>query len=450
MKKNVVLLVDSKTRDLDVATLIAFHLRKRGIECHLEPLEADRAVVGAYKPDMIIFNHLAASHLVHYSKRLQEMGVLVAVLPNEGIYYDDDQARFYAGRHHNSAHIDYFFCWNERHKAMIQEQGHFKNTSVEVVGVPRFDYYFEPWSKVVYQPKPRTSGRPKILLCTNFGTAPYFELPREFADKLFAPWAGRIPIYTNYWKAIEAQWNSRKGFYGHFKALVDADKYEILLRPHPMEDPAYYQKWLDALPPHQRAHVSLDGATNITPLILDCDLQISCETCTTALESWIARKPTIELLFDKDPLWYHPTQAKANVPCENATDLVRLVDEQLTQPLDPKIREAREQHLAKWCSSPEGTSSEKIAKVIAKALEKNEAHDWSKLTTTDHRKAIKLKGLRSLGVAYHFDPFLPIKRSLFSKKYAVKDFSYRKAIKPHDVAAARARLEHKVGRAVTS
>ena len=88
--------------------------------------------------------------------------------------------------------------------------------------------------------------------------------------------------------------------------------------------------------------------------------------------------------------------------------------------------------------------------MIAKALEKNETHDWSKLTTTDHRKAIKLKGLRSLGVAYHFDPFLPIKRSLFSKKYAVKDFSYRKAIKPHDVAAARARLEHKVGRAVTS
>jgi len=117
---NVVILVDSKTRDLDVATLIAFHLRKLGVECHLEPLEADRAVAAAYRPAMIVFNHLTASHLVAYSKRLAEMGVLTAVLPNEGIQYDDDASRFYAGRHHNGAHIDYFFCWNERHRETIR------------------------------------------------------------------------------------------------------------------------------------------------------------------------------------------------------------------------------------------------------------------------------------------------------------------------------------------
>jgi surface carbohydrate biosynthesis protein len=429
---------------LDVATLIAFHLRKRGIECHLEPLEADRAVVAAYKPDMIIFNHLAASHLVAYSKRLAEMGVVVAVLPNEGIYYDDDQARFYAGRHHNNAHIDYFFCWNERHRAMIQEQGHFRDTAVEVVGVPRFDYYFKPWSNVVYQPAPRTSERPKILLCTNFGTAPYFELPRQFADKLFAPWAGRIPIYTEYWKSIEAQWRSRKRFYDHFKAIVDADKYEILLRPHPMENPAFYQNWIDALPPEQQQHVSLDGTANITPLILDCDLQISCETCTTALESWIANKPTIELTFDKDPLWFHPTQAKANVPCDNSALLSGLIDQQLTQPLDPAIRDARIQHLATWCSAPDGTSSEQIADVVENALKTSKRHNWSKLTMDDHRKAIKLKGLRGLGLAYHFDPFLALKKTLFAEKYAVKDFTYRKSIKPRDVAFAKARLERSV------
>jgi surface carbohydrate biosynthesis protein len=440
--KNVVLLVDSKTRDLDVATLIAFHLRSRGIECHLEPLEADRAVVAAYKPDMIIFNHLAASHLVAYSKRLAEMGVLVAVLPNEGIYYDDDQARFYAGLHHNSAHIDYFFCWNERHKEMILEQGHFRNTSVEVVGVPRFDYYFKPWSNVVYKEKPRNPQRPNILFCTNFGTAPYYELPREFADKLFAPWAGRIPIYTEYWKSIEAQWRSRQGAYDHFKALVNKDKYEILLRPHPMEDAAYYREnWLAPLTLAQQAHVTLDNTTNITPLILGCDLQISCETCTTALESWIARKPTIELLFDKDRLWFHAEQAIANVPCDDPSLLVHLVDEQLNHPLDPLVYEARERHLAKWCSSPNGSSSEQIARVIAQALEIKKNHDWSKLTRTDWRKGLKLKGLRRLGVAYHFDPFLSIKRALFAKRYAVKYFSYSKSIKPRDAVIARRRLE---------
>jgi len=434
--------VDSKTRDLDVATLIAFHLRKLGVECHLEPLEADRAVAAAYRPAMIVFNHLTASHLVAYSKRLAEMGVLTAVLPNEGIQYDDDASRFYAGRHHNGAHIDYFFCWNERHRETIRQQGFYKETHVEVIGVPRFDFYFKPWSESVYTPTQDSSARPKILVCTNFGTAYFYELPREHADKLFAPWAGRIPIYSNYWRSIEAQWQSRTRFFGHLKALIDSDKYEILLRPHPMEDAAYYRRWLDKLPPTQLAHIRIDSTSNITPLILDCDLQISCETCTTALESWIADKPTVELVFDRDPLWYFEEQAKANVPCEDPSKLVSLVDNQLSHSLFPELREARRKHLEKWCSSPDGSSCLRVAEIIAEALRNKQGANWSKLTANDYRRAMKLKSLRGLGVAYHFDLLLPLKRVLFSQRYAVKDFSYRKSIKPRDVSEARSRLEN--------
>src|SRR5258706_9352795 len=89
-RPRAVLLVDSKTRDLPVAALIAHHLNALGVDCFLEPLEAYRAVLGAYRPQLILFNHLTASHLVDYSKRLAQMGVLTAVLPNEGILYDSE------------------------------------------------------------------------------------------------------------------------------------------------------------------------------------------------------------------------------------------------------------------------------------------------------------------------------------------------------------------------
>ena len=59
--------------------------------------------------------------------------------------------------------------------------------------------------------------------------------------------------------------------------------------------------------------------TNITALILACDLEISCETCTTALESWIARKPTIELVLQKHPVFYHPDIARLNATCHDPT-----------------------------------------------------------------------------------------------------------------------------------
>jgi len=40
------------------------------------------------------------------------------------------------------------------------------------------------------------------------------------------------------------------------------------------------------LPTEQRARDALDASSALTPIILGCGLEISCETCSTALESW--------------------------------------------------------------------------------------------------------------------------------------------------------------------
>src|SRR5688572_25685359 len=143
------MLVDNKRRDLMVAALLAHHLEKRDVACHLEPLEAYQGVLGAHRPDLIISNHLLAPHLVRYSQRLAELGVLVAVLPNEGILYEENVLEFNAGKHYNGAHIDLFFCWNEVHKHALEKQGFGARTRIEVIGVPRFDFYFAPWSSVL-------------------------------------------------------------------------------------------------------------------------------------------------------------------------------------------------------------------------------------------------------------------------------------------------------------
>ena len=93
-KKRVVYLVDNKNRDLMGASLIAHYIRESGHECFLEPLEAYQAALGAHKPHLMIFNHLLASHLAAYSRRLNSLGIKVAVLSNEGILYDKDVLDF--------------------------------------------------------------------------------------------------------------------------------------------------------------------------------------------------------------------------------------------------------------------------------------------------------------------------------------------------------------------
>ena len=71
--------------------------------------------------------------------------------------------------------------------------------------------------------------------------------------------------------------------------IVRAQKYDITLRPHPNEDSEFYKKYLDALPADLKSNVTFDLESTIYEQILNCDLEISCETCTTALESWISK-----------------------------------------------------------------------------------------------------------------------------------------------------------------
>jgi hypothetical protein len=48
---------------------------------------------------------------------------------------------------------------------------------------------------------------------------------------------------------------------------------------------------------------------------------------------------------------------------------------------------------------------------------------------------------RQLGLAYHFDPILPLKSALFPKRYAIKKYVRHKSIRPADVTQALRKLE---------
>jgi hypothetical protein len=282
-----------------------------------------------------------------------------------------------------------------------------------------------------------------VLLCTNFVTAHFLDFPREMGDRFFAPWVGKIALFDNYWRSVEAHANGRKRVFDFLQSLVAADRYEIILRPHPRERSKVYEEWVESLPPEKRNWVTLDKTSNIAQLILGCDIEISCETCTTALESWIAGKPTIELELERDPLWYREEHAVTNIPCSDPATFPDLVDQQLKNPEQSAKREIRRRHLQKWCNSPEGHSSERLAAVVASAVSSKRPTNWSGLTANDYRRALKLHATRILGHAYHYDPFAPLKRLLPLKRdhQAGRRAVYQKSIMPRDVLDARRRLE---------
>ena len=450
-RKRVVLLVDDKKRDLMVAALIAHQLDERGIDCLLEPLEAYRGALAAHRPHLMVFNHLVSSHLVAWSKRLASMGVLTAVLLNEGLCYDDEERDYNAGKHHKGAHIDYFFCWNEPLKKALLRYGFGARTQIEVVGPARYDYYSPPWSRVFQGYRwPGSGRRPKVLACSNFGLAKFFKAPRSEGKKLLAPWTNRIPIYSDWWGLIEMHYRAQQRFLEHLEALARSRRFDLLVRPHPREDLDEYRNWLKNLPADVQAEVRMDPDSNITSLVLGCDLHIGCENCNTTMESWIAGKPTVELVFQRHPVFYNPDVAALSPNCERPEDLVEIVEHELSNPEQARYRAGRHAHLAKWCASPSGKATVRIAEVIAERLAREPEPDWTKLGLADRRRGLKLKGLQRLGKAYHYKPFVKLRSRLLGGKHKLKAYVYDKGVTPKDVRKARSLIETRLSQRSSS
>ncbi|MEI6713238.1 MAG: surface carbohydrate biosynthesis protein [Verrucomicrobiota bacterium] len=437
--RNAVILVDHKNRDLLGAALIAYHLEQRGIRCHLEPLESYHGCLAAFAPDLILFNHINSSHLVRYSHRLHDLGVLTAVLPNEGILYDEEVLRYNSGRFHKGSHMDFYFCWNEVHqKALIDEGPGGKHTRIEVCGVPRFDFYLDPWKKLHENATPAKIGRPKILVCTNLAMARYVGLADADAARFFEPFQ-RNSGYQDYRTLIACHARAREKLILHLERLASSGLYDIVLRPHPREVADFYIKSMSQWSHEMRNRVTLDNTSNIADLILSCDLEISCETCTTAMETWIVGKPTVELVFERHPTFFHENQARLNALCEEPEQLLGIVAEALANPEQPQFAAGRREHLAKWCHSPDGRSSERLADTLAKAIHAQKPSK-RKYTANEKRKAAKLLALRKLDLAYNFDPMLWLKRRIAPKNYSTKSFVYNKTIRPSDVEHAKAQI----------
>ena len=431
MNKTVVILVDNKKRDLPSCALIAHHLEEEfKIKCELQPLESWRACLAAFQPNFVLFNMLTAGHLSEFSLRLSELGVRVGVLPNEGILYDQEVLKFNAGKYHSNSHIDHFFCWNQIHRDSLLM--HMNNFSGEfhVVGVPRFDYYFEPWKNVFTSFRCDFTGNdPNILVCTNFVFARYKDWPRLKVDKVFSPWKDRISKYKNYWELIEVNSQSRDNLFDDLMSILDDTNCFIVLKPQPAENHKPYQIWKEALSSEYKKRVKLLISETLWDVLPFCDLEIACETCTTSLEAWILNKPTIELLFQKHPVFFHVEAAQANLLCDSPKKLPGLIEDTLKNPKQQKLQELRRRHLTKWCASPHGNSSFKVAQIINNSIANMNEPKWN-FTIQDQRRALKLKTKNYLGLAYGSDPWKLLKGFLPG---ITMDPTENKFIRPADV-----------------
>ena len=446
-KKYVALIfVDLPGRDLMGDALIAHELGKLGIDCHLEPLQSWQAGIYAYEPDFVLYNHLTTEKLANYSQELKGYGVLVGCLLNEGLAYEASVREFVSKPQYPNIHCDLFLCWNNAHRDALIEQGFCSPPEMaRTVGCPRFDFYKEPWREVYESKLVKKDGRPVILVNTTFALAHFQTLPKENADRFFEPWKNKIANLTDYMALVKDNFDSRGMLPAFLEELLRTDKYRIILRPHPREELAFYHDWLATLPADQRELITLEERARETPpfaSIIASDVVVNCEDCTTAMEAWLADKPTVTIALTRHPIYFTETYKRLSPVVDTPAALLAGVEEALRSPQQGDYAEKRKEHLDRWLGHHQGDSARRAALEIKAAIDSRERAPSIPKRFGNMRKALKLKFLHLFNEPYTFQPkhYLKKARNVRQEKLPVKFTSYLKSVRPNDVAEARKKL----------
>lgn len=440
-KKRVVILVDSKKRDLMGAALIAHHLEQNCIQAFLEPLQSWQSCLLDLKPDVILFNHLLHSHLCKYTEKLKKSGILVGCLLNEGAFLNESGLNHMSIKHYDYMHCDFFLTWNDLHKnKLVSNEFCAQAQSVFTIGVPRFDFYCKPWSKIYAN---NISPR-DLLINTTFQCAHYYNRTEQEKLLIYSALGGdRNPASSNYLKLIDYHYHSRNTLVKICYDLLNKSDLSITLRPHPREDPQFYHNWLAKLPHEVMNKINISTDKDIADDIINSKVILNCGTCTTALESWIAGKPTLSLVFPDDCfkedgdkiLNLSPIFKSSN----NVEDIINKVHRYISNPIQSEFVEKRADLLLSLFNITDGCSSLRAAKIIHNQLEKQKKQPRYPFSLSNLRRTIKVRLLRLINQPGHATPkqiLYDILRISSHEKSSIKDRSYFKAIKPSDVRNA--------------
>lgn len=434
----IVILIDHKGRDLMGAALIAHHLERLGYVVHLEPLQSFKTSIPAWKPSLVIVNHIVHANMANYSAELHKRGILVACLLNEGLCLSDSNRKYMSERQYDNIHCDLFLTWNELHTQELIKY-HFVSPPEHTitVGCPRFDFYQKPWDQAFL--KQRKDSRINILLNTTFAIAHFYDRSEEEQHQLYKSMGdGQIRETVDYKSLIKAHHDGLHKLPEFLIPLIESAKYNIILRPHPREELSFYNDFIARLPTNQKALIRVDKKESIQSAILNADIVLNCEDCTTSVESWIANKPTITLTFEKNPVFFTKTYAERAPQIDAPDKLIAAIEHALNHPEQEEYKAVRDDYLHQWLYKMDGKRALSAAESIHRVITELDPQPDFPKDFTSMRRGLKLRLNHLFNEPSHSQFKHFIKKRLFGEncKQSIKYRDYLKAVRPNEASSA--------------
>lgn len=351
----VALIVDHPDRDLPGLVLTALELCRRGMVVHLVPLNLQARELWALSPDLVVLNYARPGN-DGLARELLDAGIQVGVLDTEGGAWEDCGA--YSAQWWTDGSLRSrlaFACmWGPRLADHMVETGLLASEQVAITGCPRFDFYAPDWRPVFGNGE--QVHRPLLLINTNFSYGnPRFATAARNRDRLVRELrlgAEHVDAYL----AAEAQ--ALDGMVELARHLArDFPGCEVLLRPHPFEDPARYRA---ALGP--TAAVAVDETGPVQRQIFRAAAVIQ-RSCSTAIEAALAGVPALSPQWVPAPAVVAPAES-VSLPSRSYAELRHQVQAILDSDTPPPPPGAVEGIVADWFYRCDGRSHQRVADVV--------------------------------------------------------------------------------------
>lgn len=370
------LLCDQKWRDLPNLAVIKLFLERLGHRVLLSTTKDQHAMIKAFRPECVVFNHLFAPANQMLARALRASGVAVVILPTEGAVRPE-LTGIGDGEFADDWQMDLFLAWSGPAADGIRARWKLDAATAPVIGCTRFDFYTERFGHTI---TPREvfcrdhrldPARPIVTWATAFAYAGVQRDPVRLRQLLaemegngLAACYRRIGMEPA--RVPEAFEEARAASSEAFFALARARPHvQFIVRPHPADDRAFFERMIDQ---NGLDNVRFCPRDYIWNVLAASDLHLH-RHCTTAVEAWMWDKPTIEMAMENIPEWQWPEREAGSITARDTAELVGAVDAVLAgQRVDEETRRYRRSYIETWFGPQDGCRCAAAAETIDRFL----------------------------------------------------------------------------------
>jgi surface carbohydrate biosynthesis protein len=362
----ILLLAGNLVRDLAGIVLTALELTRRGATCYVAPYRGSRAEAWALAPDFVLLP-VFRPYQAEQCREFTGAGVQFGLLDSEGAVWssmEEYRSTVWSDAGLRSA-TRCVCAWGDAMAEYLVREGLFARSQVWTTGCPRFDYYSRALAPALAGPSGirGLAGRRLVLINTNFTISNQEGVDARIEmEKLIQNYGYRRSDVESWFQSEQRAIVEIVSMANRLAA--DCPSAEIVIRPHPEENPDSYRQGLGTLP---NLRVSKEGT--VMPWILRSAAVIQ-RGCTTAIEACLAGSLAIS------PKWItltkeYPLPEFVSVPCEEYGELLDTVRQAINgaPAIDARLRDNIESTIRQWFCAADGRAHQRVASVVLETMD---------------------------------------------------------------------------------